>query len=141
MQRGRKRIDWEKKAINAGFKSIEDAFDCHISSGGIYTTKNLAYSLNVSNMSLLLKFKQRGKRGSRAGAPSGNTNNKFDLRCDLFGFDNDDDMLKSQMDNFFQTSWAEGITEETAKKITNHLNGTNSRTTTSKSRDVHETVA
>lgn len=95
MQRGRKQIDWDEKARNAGFKSIEDAFDCHISSGGIYTTKKLAYSLNVSNMSLLLKFKQRGKKISRAGAPSGNTNNKFDLRCDLFGFSSDEDMLKT----------------------------------------------
>lgn len=93
MQRGRKKIDWDKKAINAGFKNIEEAFAHHSSFGGIYTTKNLACSLGVSNMSLLLEFKQRGIKTSRAGAPPGNENNKFDLRCDLFGFASDEDML------------------------------------------------
>lgn len=95
MQRGRKQIDWDEKARIAGFKDLQDAFDCHNSAGGIYTTKSLAHSLDVSNMSLLVELKKRGNKVSRAGAPKGNTNNKFDLRCDLFGFETDDDMLRS----------------------------------------------
>ena len=93
MQRGRKRIDWEKKAKSAGFKDSKDAFSQHISSGGKLTTRDLVDSLGVSNMSLLLEFKRIGKKISRAGAPSGNTNNKLNLRCDLFGFKSDDEML------------------------------------------------
>lgn len=94
MQRGRKRIDWNEKATNAGFKNIGEAFAQHISrrkSG--HTTEKLANMLGVSNMSLLLEFKRRGQRVTKAGAPQGNVNNKIDLRCDLFGFDNDEIMI------------------------------------------------
>lgn len=35
--------------------------------------------------------------------------------------DDNSDMLPEQMPNFFKTSWAEGITEEITKNITNHL--------------------
>lgn len=93
MQRGRKRIDWDEKARNAGFKDAADAFAQHINSGGYLTTKNLAHSLDVSNMALLVELKRRGNDVSRAGAPFRNTNNKLDLRCDLFGFESDEDML------------------------------------------------
>lgn len=36
--------------------------------------------------------------------------------------DDDSDMLESQKPNFFQTSWETGLTEEIAKKVTEHLN-------------------
>jgi len=36
--------------------------------------------------------------------------------------DDDSDMLPSQFDSFFQTSFATGITPEIAEKIINHLN-------------------
>ena len=36
--------------------------------------------------------------------------------------DDDSDMLDSQKENFFQTSWEGGITPEIAKKVTEHLN-------------------
>lgn len=94
MQRGRQRIDWDEKARIAGFMSIDDAFSHHNSAGGIYTTKSIAGILGVSNMSLLVELKRRGTKVSRAGAPRGNKNNKFDLRCDLFGFSSDEDMLR-----------------------------------------------
>ena len=93
MQRGRKRINWDEKARIAGFKSIEDAFARHIDSQGELATRHLAHSLDVSNMSLLVALKRRGNKVSRAGAPKGNKNNKFDLRCDLFGFETDEEML------------------------------------------------
>lgn len=35
--------------------------------------------------------------------------------------DDDDDMLNSQMPNFFQTSWEEGLTEEIATLVYAHL--------------------
>jgi len=35
--------------------------------------------------------------------------------------DDDSDMLKEQLPNFFQTSWNTGITEEIAAKVTQHL--------------------
>lgn len=38
--------------------------------------------------------------------------------------DDDSDMLKNQLPNFFKTSWEEGITKEIAKAVTKHLNGT-----------------
>lgn len=118
MQRGRKRIDWEEKARVAGFKSINDAFARHINSGGIYTTKNLAHSLDVSNMALLLELKRRGKKVPRAGAPSGNTNNKFDLRCDLFGFSSDEDMLKAwKKDGLSGRAIADRISKVFERKI------------------------
>lgn len=93
MRRGRKRIDWNGKARNAGFKDIEDAFAHHINSEGSIATRHLAHSLDVSNMSLLVELKRRGNKVSRAGAPLGNKNNKLDFRCDLFGFDSDEEML------------------------------------------------
>ena len=37
--------------------------------------------------------------------------------------DDDSDMLMSQMPNFFQTTWKEGLTREIAQKVTEHLNG------------------
>lgn len=36
--------------------------------------------------------------------------------------DDDTDMLPEQLPNFFKTSWETGITEEIAKKVTEHLN-------------------
>ena len=36
--------------------------------------------------------------------------------------DDDSDMLPEQLPNFFKTSWQEGITDEIAKKVTEHLN-------------------
>ena len=36
--------------------------------------------------------------------------------------DDDSDMLESQMPNFFKTSWQEGLTDEIAKAVTEHLN-------------------
>lgn len=36
--------------------------------------------------------------------------------------DDDGDMLIWQKDHFFQTSWKTGLTEEIAKKVTEHLN-------------------
>lgn len=36
--------------------------------------------------------------------------------------DDDSDMLPEQKDNFFQTSWEHGITEDIAKRVTEHLN-------------------
>lgn len=36
--------------------------------------------------------------------------------------DDDSDMLPEQMPNFFQTTWAEGLTEEIKKKLIEHLN-------------------
>lgn len=35
--------------------------------------------------------------------------------------DDDSDMLPSQIPNFFKTSWQTGITEEIARKVTEHL--------------------
>lgn len=35
--------------------------------------------------------------------------------------DDDDDMLKEQMPNFFRTSWKEGITPQIAREVTDHL--------------------
>jgi hypothetical protein len=35
--------------------------------------------------------------------------------------DDDSDMLESQMPNFFQTTWAHGITREIAAAVTKHL--------------------
>jgi len=35
--------------------------------------------------------------------------------------DDNSDMLESQLPNFFQTSWEKGITEEIAKRVTEHL--------------------
>lgn len=40
--------------------------------------------------------------------------------CDSI-LDDDSDMLEEQMPNFFRTSWQEGITEEIAKRVTEHL--------------------
>ena len=37
--------------------------------------------------------------------------------------DDDSDMLDSQKPNFFQTTFESGLTEEIAKKVTEHLNG------------------
>lgn len=36
--------------------------------------------------------------------------------------DDDSDMLESQAPNFFKTTWEQGLTEEIAKKVTEHLN-------------------
>ncbi len=35
--------------------------------------------------------------------------------------DDDSDMLPEQMENFFKTSWQTGITDDIAKKVTEHL--------------------
>ena len=35
--------------------------------------------------------------------------------------DDDSDMLPEQLTNFFQTSWEKGLTEEIAKRVTEHL--------------------
>ena len=37
--------------------------------------------------------------------------------------DDDNDMLPVQMPNFFQTAWHTGITEEVAKRVIEHLQG------------------
>lgn len=37
--------------------------------------------------------------------------------------DDDSSMLENQLPNYFQTYWTKGITEEIAKKVTEHLNG------------------
>lgn len=37
--------------------------------------------------------------------------------------DDDSDMLESQQDNFFNTTWEKGLTDEIAKAVTEHLNG------------------
>lgn len=36
--------------------------------------------------------------------------------------DDDSDMLKSQLPNFFKTTWANGLTETISKKVIKHLN-------------------
>lgn len=36
--------------------------------------------------------------------------------------DDENDMLPEQQENFFKTTWQEGITDEVAKNITEHLN-------------------
>lgn len=92
-KRGRDRIAWDAKAKNAGLENSEKAFAAHVSSGGSYKTKPLAETLGVSEMSLLLELKRRGKKIHRCGAPIGNTNNRLDLKCELFGFTTEEEML------------------------------------------------
>lgn len=41
--------------------------------------------------------------------------------------DDDSDMLDSQKPNFFQTTWAKGLTQEIASAVTEHLNATPTR--------------
>ena len=38
--------------------------------------------------------------------------------------DDDSDMLKEQLPNFFHTTWENGLTEEIANEVIKHLNGT-----------------
>lgn len=37
--------------------------------------------------------------------------------------DDDNDMLANQLENFFQTTWEDGLTQEIAVKVAEHLNG------------------
>lgn len=93
METGRPRIDWDTRAWDAGYIDSENAFAAHESGGGKLKTTELAQDLEVADMTLLLELKRREIKVHRCGAPKGNKNNQLDLRCDLFGFNTEEEML------------------------------------------------